>query len=180
MANEIAKGIDSQESCEAIIRTVPRVSSQCEAVDNSIPDKGDLYATEQDLGSCHGLAMGSPTRFGNMASPLKYFLDSTANIWLSGELSGKPATVFTSTGSLHGGQETTLLTMMLPLLHHGMIISGIPYSVTTMANTHSGGTPYGASHWAHGGSPEILTDEEKTTCQAQGRRLAQLVVKLTC
>ncbi len=173
MAREIAHGIETVDGCEARLRTVAPVSATCEAVTGPIPDSGDPYATADDLCCCQGLALGSPTRFGNMASALKYFIDGTTNLWLSATLENKPATVFTSTGSLHGGQETTLISMMLPLLHHGMIISGIPFSVTAMNNTHSGGTPYGASHWAHD-EKKVLSDEEKQICRAQGERLAFL------
>ena len=160
------------------MRTVPKVSTVCEAVEKDIPDSGAPYATADDLKTCAALALGSPTRFGNMAAAMKYFIDGTIPLWLGAELAGKPATVFTSTASLHGGQETTLLTMMLPLLHHGMIISGIPYTESALGNTRSGGTPYGASHVAgHDGKP-VLTAEENEIAFAQGRRLAELAVKL--
>ncbi|HFB66090.1 MAG TPA: NAD(P)H:quinone oxidoreductase [Aeromonadales bacterium] len=177
MAREIAHGIDAIDGCEAILRTVPPVSTTCETLTSEIPDNGDPYATTDDLRVCQGLALGSPTRFGNMASALKYFIDGTSALWVSGELENKPATVFTSTGNLHGGQESTLISMMLPLLHHGMIISGVPYSTTAMTNTSTGGTPYGASHWAHG-EQKVLSDEEKQICRAQGKRLAVLALKL--
>ena len=168
----------SQNGSEAVLRTVPKVSTVCEAVEKDIPDSGAPYVTAEDLKTCAALALGSPTRFGNMAAAMKYFIDGTIPLWLGAELAGKPATVFTSTASLHGGQETTLLTMMLPLLHHGMIISGIPYTESALGNTRSGGTPYGASHVAgHDGKP-VLTAEENDIAFAQGRRLAELAVKL--
>ena len=179
MAVEIAAGIENVVGCEAVIRTVPSVSSEVESISTSIPESGDPYVELSDLKDCSGLALGSPTRFGNMASAMKYFLDSTSSIWLGGELEGKPASVFTSTSSLHGGQESTLLTMMVPLLHLGMVISGVPYSVAAMANTKSGGTPYGASHWNPAEKAVVLSDEEKKICQAQGKRLAQLAIKLS-
>lgn len=178
MAEEIARGIESNPEVEAVLRTVPAVSQKTEAVAATIPDSGDLFATHDDLATCHGLAMGSPTRFGNMAAALKYFIDSTSNLWLSGAMAGKPATVFTSTSSLHGGQESTLLTMMLPLLHHGMLISGIPYTETDLVTTKTGGTPYGSSHVSGTRSDKPLTEEEIRLCRAQGKRLADIVVKL--
>ncbi len=179
MAKEIAAGIENVDGCEAVIRTVPQVSAKIETVSPAIPESGDPYVELSDLKACAGLALGSPTRFGNMASSMKYFLDSTATIWLGGELEGKPASVFTSTSSLHGGQESTLLTMMVPLLHLGMVISGVPYSVAAMANTNSGGTPYGASHWNPADQSMPLSDEEKKICQSQGKRLALLALKLS-
>jgi NAD(P)H dehydrogenase (quinone) len=150
----------------------------CEATEDSIPAEGAPYADLDDLRQCAGLALGSPTRFGNMAAPLKYFLDGTSSLWLGGELAGKPAALFTSTSSMHGGQETTLLSMMLPLLHHGMLILGIPYTETTLLHTRSGGTPYGASHTAGADSKLPLSDEEKQLCTALGKRLAQTAAKL--
>ncbi|PIP79046.1 MAG: NAD(P)H-quinone oxidoreductase [Gammaproteobacteria bacterium CG22_combo_CG10-13_8_21_14_all_40_8] len=178
MAQEIAKGIESVEPCEALLRTVPEVSADYEALSPQIPETGDIYVTLNDLKNCSGLALGSPTRFGNMAAALKYFLDSTSNIWLSGQLIDKPATVFTSTSSLHGGQESTLISMMLPLLHQGMIISGIPYSVAEISSTQTGGSPYGSTHWSKGNTQLTLSTEEKLICQAQGKRLAKLCVQL--
>ncbi len=172
MARLLARGVEQVQGVSARLRTVPPISAVCEAVEDDIPAAGPPYATIEDLRDCAGLALGSPTRFGNMAAPLKYFLDSTSSLWLSAELSGKPATVFTSTSSLHGGQETTLVSMMLPLLHHGMLVLGIPYSQTELLSTHSGGTPYGASHHAGTDSELPLTADEKHLCQAQGRRLA--------
>ena len=178
MAEEIARGIESNPEAEAVLRTVPAVSQKTEAVAANIPETGDIYATHDDLENCHGLAMGSPTRFGNMAAALKYFIDSTSSLWLSGAMAGKPATVFTSTSSLHGGQETTLISMMLPLLHHGMLISGIPYTETELVTTKTGGTPYGSSHVSGTRSDKPLTEEEISLCRAQGRRIADIAVKL--
>jgi NAD(P)H dehydrogenase (quinone) len=178
MAQRIAFGIESVAGCQARLRTVPPVSSVCEATADAIPDAGPPYASLDDLRECAGLALGSPTRFGNMAAPLKYFLDSTSSLWLSGGLIGKPAAVFTSTSSLHGGQETTLLSMMLPLLHHGMLILGLPYSETELLTTTSGGTPYGPSHTAGVDSKQPLTAEEKHLCTALGKRLAETVAAL--
>lgn len=178
MAQRIATGIESVNGCQARLRTVPPVSTVCEATGNDIPDAGPPYASLDDLRECAGLALGSPTRFGNMAAPLKYFLDSTSSLWLGGALIGKPAAVFTSTSSLHGGQETTLLSMMLPLLHHGMLILGLPYTETELLTTTSGGTPYGASHTAGTDSKLPLTTEEKHLCVALGRRLAETAAAL--
>jgi len=170
MAMQIARGIESVDGAEAIVRTVPDVSAVCEKAAERIPAEGPVYATLDDLKNCDGLALGSPTHFGNMAAPLKYFLDSTTPIWFSGALAGKPAGVFTSTGSLHGGQESTLLSMMLPLLHHGMLLVGLPYTEAALRETTSGGTPYGPSHLEEKNSP--LSDPEKTLCRALGKRLA--------
>ncbi|HRL33625.1 MAG: NAD(P)H:quinone oxidoreductase [Neisseria sp.] len=178
LAREIARGINSVAGCEAVLRTVPKVSAVCEAVAADIPAEGAPYATAADLKNCAALALGSPTRFGNMAAAMKYFLDGTIAQWLSGELISKPATVFTSTASQHGGQESTLLTMMLPLLHHGMLISGVPFSEAALSHTHSGGTPYGASHVAGSeGKPDLSKDEQQIAF-AQGKRLAELALKL--
>ena len=178
LAREIARGINSVAGCEAVLRTVPKVSAVCEAVAVDIPAEGAPYATAADLKNCAALALGSPTRFGNMAAAMKYFLDGTIAQWLSGELISKPATVFTSTASQHGGQESTLLTMMLPLLHHGMLISGVPFSEAALSHTHSGGTPYGASHVAGSeGKPDLSKDEQQIAF-AQGKRLAELALKL--
>ena len=176
MANHIARGVDAVNGAEAVLRTVPDVSSVCEKTAVSIPAHGAIYATLEDLKTCDGLALGSPTHFGNMASPLKYYIDSTTEIWFSGALVGKPAGVFTSTGSMHGGQESTLLSMMLPLLHHGMMLLGLPYSETALRETTSGGTPYGPSHLSleHTG----LTDHEKSLCRALGTRLAKTALLL--
>lgn len=178
MANQIARGIEQVTGIEARVRTVPKVSLVTEAIEPSIPNEGDLYCSEEDLKHCAGLALGSPTRFGNMAAPLKYFWDGTASQWINGDLIDKPATVFTSTASLHGGQETTLLSMMLPLLHHGMIIAGIPYSEQGLHRTQTGGTPYGASHLAGTKADKPLSDDEMELCRAQGKRLARLACKL--
>jgi len=178
MAQEIAKGIQST-GVEARLRTVPKVSTECEQVAAEIPEEGAIYCTDEDIRHCSGLLLGSPTRFGNMAAPLKYFLDGTSDLWLSGALSGKPAAVFTSTGSMHGGQETTLLSMMLPLLHHGMLLVGIPYSEQELMSTTSGGTPYGASHLAAGNHKIIMTDEEASLCLALGKRVATIAKTLT-
>ncbi len=178
MAQHIARGIEEVDGMQARVRTVPAVSTVCETIEDSIPDEGAPYASVEDLRECAGLALGSPTRFGNMAAPLKYFIDRTSGLWLGGTLAGKPATVFTSTSSLHGGQETTLLSMMLPLLHHGMLIVGIPYSETDLLHTDAGGTPYGASHLAGTDSNKPLTDAELRLCRAQGKRLAEAARKL--
>ncbi|SDW51988.1 NAD(P)H:quinone oxidoreductase [Marinobacter mobilis] len=178
MANHVARGVARQSGIEARVRTVPPVSPDTGSSLPAIPDQGAPYATRDDLKNCAGLALGSPTRFGNMAAPLKYFLDGTGDLWLSGALSGKPAGAFTSTGSLHGGQEATLLTMMIPLLHHGMVLCGVPYSETALNETRSGGTPYGPSHWAGNDEQQPLSDHEKTICQSFGNRLAELALKL--
>lgn len=178
MAQQIARGIE-QAGMEARLRTVPAISTVCESTAATIPEQGALYCTEEDLSQCSGLALGSPTRFGNMAAALKYFIDSTSGIWMSGGLIGKPATVFSSTSSLHGGQETTLISMMLPLLHHGMVISGIPYSETILLTTQSGGTPYGATHLAGRDNKRTLDKDEITLCQAQGKHLSLLTKKLS-
>ncbi|NIN36976.1 MAG: NAD(P)H:quinone oxidoreductase [Gammaproteobacteria bacterium] len=178
MAETVCQGVESVAGCTARLRTVPPVSSVCESTEDSIPDTGPPYASADDLIDCDGLALGSPTRFGNMAAPLKYFLDGTGDLWLSGKLTGKPAAVFTSTGSMHGGQESTLLSMMLPLLHHGMILLGVPYQVPELATTASGGTPYGPSHTAGSNNDRALTQEEKQICLALGKRLAETAQKL--
>jgi NAD(P)H dehydrogenase (quinone) len=178
MAQRIVHGIESVPGMQARLRTVPNVSPVCEAIEDSIPPSGPPYASLQDLQECVGLALGSPTRFGNMAAPLKHFLDSTGALWLSGALIGKPAALFTSTSSLHGGQETTLLSMMLPLLHHGMLILGVPYSEPDLMTTASGGTPYGVSHLAGPDSNLPLSEEEKRLCFAMGRRLAEVARRL--
>ena len=178
MAQRIARGVEEIPGCQARLRTVPPVSTVCEATDSDIPESGPPYVSLDDLRECAGLALGSPTRYGNMAAALKYFIDSTSSLWLSGALAGKPAAVFTSTASLHGGQETTLLSMMLPLLHHGMLLLGLPYSETELLTTQSGGTPYGPSHTAGIDNKLPLTDEEKHLCRALGKRLAETVAKL--
>lgn len=173
MARHIARGVE-EGGLEARVRTVPAVSAVCEAVEDSIPPEGPPYASLDDLRDCAALALGSPTRFGNMAAPLKYFLDATSPLWLEGALRDKPAGVFTSTSSLHGGQETTLLSMMLPLMHHGMLLLGLPYSETDLLHTTSGGTPYGPSHLAGTDSTLPLTEQEIRLCRALGRRLSHI------
>ena len=178
MARHVARGIEKVDGMQARLRTVPKVSTVCEASEDGVPVDGPPYATREDLGECAALALGSPTRFGNMAAPLKYFLDGTASEWLSGTLVGKRAAVFTSTSTLHGGQETTLLSMMLPLMHHGMLVLGIPYTEKDLTTTRSGGTPYGASHVAGPHSDVAITDEEQRLCVALGRRLASVSARL--
>ncbi len=173
LAQMVARGVEEVTGMQARLRTVPAVSTVCEAAQDDIPTSGPPYATHDDLLECAGLLLGSPTRFGNMAAPLKYFLDGTGGLWLSGGLSGKPAGVFTSTASLHGGQETTLISMMLPLLHHGMVMVGLPYSEPDLTTTTTGGTPYGASHWAGADSKHPLSEEEKRLCLALGKRVAE-------
>lgn len=179
MAQLVARGIEKVPGMQARLRTVPRVSTVAEAVEPQIPDAGAPYVELRDLEECVGLALGSPTRFGNMAAPLKYFLDSTSSLWLKGTLSGKPAAMFTSTASLHGGQESTLLSMMLPLLHHGMLIVGLPYSEPELMTTRSGGTPYGASHLAGINADQLISEEERKLCMALGTRLAGVAARLT-
>ncbi|MCK9503468.1 MAG: NAD(P)H:quinone oxidoreductase [Porticoccaceae bacterium] len=176
MAEQIALGVESA-GMEARLRTVPAVSATCEASESDIPPEGAIYCSIDDLKNCAGLVLGSPTRFGNMAAPMKYFLDGTSSLWLNGELIGKPAAVFSSTASIHGGQETTLLSMMLPLLHHGMVISGLPYSNPELTTTTSGGTPYGATH-VTGTDNAALSNEEIALCKAAGKRIALLARKL--
>lgn len=177
LARHLARGAESA-GIEARLRTVPPVSAECEATAASIPDSGAPYCSLDDLRYCAGLAMGSPTRFGNMAAPLKYFIDGTSELWLSGALINKPAGVFSSTASLHGGQETTLMSMMIPLLHHGMIISGIPYSESALNKTHTGGTPYGSTHVAGSHGQNKIDKDEISLCQAQGKRLGELALTL--
>jgi NAD(P)H dehydrogenase (quinone) len=179
MAQHIARGVESTHNMEAKIRTVPPVSPTIEAIDPVIPDHGAPYATLEDLKDCAGLALGSPTRFGNMAAPLKYFVDHASSLWLSGNLVNKPATVFSSTASLHGGQETTLLSMMLPLFHLGFIVLGIPYTEPDLNTTQSGGTPYGATHCTGNDGKQTLTAEEQRLCFALGKRLATIASKLS-
>jgi NAD(P)H dehydrogenase (quinone) len=176
MAQHIARGVESVEGVEAVLRTVPDVSPLCEKTATQIPANGAVYASLDDLKNCDGLILGSPTHFGNMASPLKYFIDQTTPLWFAGALSGKPASVFTSSGSQHGGHETTLMSMMLPLLHHGMLILGLPYSETALRETTTGGTPYGVSHLALEQSE--LSGHEKSLCWAQGVRLAKTAQRL--
>ncbi len=181
MAQLVARGIESNGNgnIKARIRTVPKVSSNCEATEPDIPTSGDPYIELKDLQECVGLALGSPTRFGNMAAAMKYFLDSTVSSWLTGDLIGKPAAVFTSTGSMHGGNEATLLSMMLPLMHHGMLMVGIPYSEAELSTTQSGGTPYGASHVAGASDDKPITTEERKLCLALGKRLGEIALKLS-
>ncbi|MBS0337307.1 MAG: NAD(P)H:quinone oxidoreductase [Proteobacteria bacterium] len=178
MAELIAEGIERVPGASARLRTVPRVAATTTVAEPAVPDAGAPYCELKDLEECIGLALGSPTRFGNMAAPMKYFLDGTGGLWLSGALAGKPASVFTSTASLHGGQETTLVSMMLPLLHHGMLIVGLPYTEAELLSTQSGGTPYGPSHLAGSIDDKPISDPERKLCIAQGRRLAQAAVKL--
>jgi NAD(P)H dehydrogenase (quinone) len=178
MANVIAHGVEEVEGMEARIRTVPAVSAITEQTESTIPDSGPLYATLKDLEECDGLAMGCPTHFGNMPAAMKYFIDSTSPLWMSGKLVGKPAAVFSGSMSLHGGQESTLLTMMLPLLHHGMLITGLPYTQTELLSTKTGGTPYGASRVTSDSEPNVLSQEERALCLALGRRLASTAKKL--
>lgn len=178
LAQQIARGIESQPGASARLRTVPKVSTVCEATQVGVPASGAPYVELADLDECIGLALGSPTRFGNMAAPLKYFLDSTASTWTSGALAGKPACVFTSTASAHGGQETTLLSMMLPLLHHGMLLLGLPYTESALSATRTGGTPYGVSHLAGSQGLPDLSEDERRLAFAQGQRLAAVALKL--
>lgn len=173
LAEQIALGVESA-GLEARLRTVPPVSTVCEATAQDIPTEGDIYCSADDLAQCSGLLLGSPTRFGNMAAPLKYFIDGTAGLWMNGSLVDKPAGVFTSTSSLHGGQESTLLSMMLPLLHQGMVCAGVPYAEPALSNSTTGGTPYGASHV----EAQSLSEDEIKICRAQGKRIAQLSTKL--
>lgn len=178
MAQQIARGVESVPGAQARLRTVPKVSANCEATEPEIPASGAPYATMQDLEECAGLALGSPTRFGNMAAPMKYFLDGTSGLWLKGALIGKPAAVFTSSGSMHGGNEMTLMTMMIPLLHHGMLLMGLPYSEPQLGSTKTGGTPYGASHIGGAMDDQPLSEDEKKLCLALGKRLAHTALKL--
>jgi NAD(P)H dehydrogenase (quinone) len=176
MAEEIARGIEKVPGVDARLRTVQPISPDTQPDPEAIPDEGPLFCSLEDLAGCAGLAMGSPTRFGNMAAPLKYFLETTSNLWMTGALIDKPAAVFTSTSSMHGGQESTLLSMMLPLMHHGMVILGLPYSNAGLGKTTTGGTPYGASHLANNGNK--LSQDEIDLCRAQGERLALAALKL--
>ena len=178
LAREVCKGVDAVDGMSARLRTVPTVSAVTEAIEDDVPDSGPPYATNADLEECSGLVMGSPTHFGNMAASLKHFLDGTVADWFRGVLVGKPAGVFASTGSLHGGQESTLLSMSLPLLHHGMIIVGLPYSEPALSTTTTGGTPYGATHVTWNRDPDSLSDEEKELCRALGKRVAEIAQRL--
>lgn len=178
MAHHIARGVESSSKLGARLRTVPAVSPVVEKAEPSIPEEGSLYVTKADLQNAKGIILGSPTRFGNMAAPLKHFLDGTSDLWLSGSLINKPAAVFTSSSSMHGGQESTLLSMILPLIHHGAYIVGIPYSEPALTLTQTGGTPYGASHVAGKDSKNPLSEDEKTLCFALGKRVASLALQL--
>lgn len=176
MARTIARGIEEVDGMQARLRTVPAVSSVCEASAPLVPESGAPYAELEDLQECSGLILGSPTHFGNMAASLKHFIDGTGSLWMSGAMIDKPAAVFTSTASMHGGQESTLLSMLLPLMHHGMVLMGLPYSEAALHKTSTGGTPYGASRLNSGNTP--LDDDEKALCLALGRRVAQAALKL--
>lgn len=178
LAAQVGRGINSVNGASARTRTVPSVSTETEAVSADVPDQGPPYASQTDLSECDGLILGSPTRFGNMAAALKYFLDGSAGAWVSGSLEGKPAAVFTSTSSLHGGQETTLMSMALPLIHHGMILVGVPYSEPSLNETRSGGTPYGATHIAYKQADTELSDEEIACARSLGKRVAEIALKL--
>ncbi|WP_025771668.1 NAD(P)H:quinone oxidoreductase [Thioalkalivibrio sp. HK1] len=178
MARCVARGIESMSDMEAVIRTVPPISTTCEAVSRPVPEDGPPYVGIDDLHRCAGLALGSPARFGNISAPLKYFIETTSSLWLSGALAGKPAAVFTSSSSMHGGQESTLLSMMLPLLHHGMVICGLPGTEAGLMRTRSGGTPYGASHVAGIDNARPLDEDEERLCLALGRRLASIAHRL--
>lgn len=178
LAREVCNGIDAVTGCNARLRTVPAVSAATEASEGPVPADGPPYATLEDLSECKGLVLGSPTRFGNMAAAMKYFLDGTSGLWLNGGLAGKPAGLFTSTSTLHGGQESTLLSMALPLMHHGMLITGIPFSEQDLRETRSGGTPYGASHVSWNRKPDSLSDEEKRLAAVLGRRIASIALRL--
>ncbi len=178
LAREVCHGVDAVRGMSARLRTVPAVSTVSESTEDAVPDAGPPYATASDLAECAGLVLGSPTRFGNMAAPLKYFLDGTVGEWIRGAAVGKPAGLFTSTSSLHGGQETTLLSMALPLLHHGMLIVGIPYTEDALSTTTSGGTPYGATHVSWNREADALTDEERELARALGSRVAGIASRL--
>lgn len=178
LARFIARGVESMDGIEARLRTVPPVSTTCEAIDKPIPDEGAPYASLEDLKGCCGLALGSPTRFGNMAAPMKYFLDSTSTLWLAGDLANKPACVFSSSTSMHGGQETTLTSMMLPLLHHGMLILGLPYTEPVLSTTQTGGTPYGVTHVAGMNNDKNLSQDEIYLAKQLGKRLASVALNL--
>lgn len=178
IAKYIGRGVERVGGIEARLRCVPSVSTACEATEKDIPDSGAPYATIEDLRNCSGLALGSPTRFGNMSAPLKYFIDSTSGIWMSGELSGRPACVFSSTASMHGGQETTLISMMLPLLHHGMVLVGLPFTEPTLTTTQTGGTPYGVTHLSGSDNNNVLSKDEMLLAKNLGERVAKIALKL--
>lgn len=178
LAQHVAHGVESVAGCKARVRTVPKVMTERDGPAKLVPDEGAPFASLDDLRECAGVALGSPTRFGNMSSAMKHFWDGTSGLWLEGVLAGKPSCVFTSTASLHGGQETTLISMMLPLLHHGMVIAGLPYTNPELNQTQAGGTPYGPSHWAGPDGKRPITEEERRLAFALGKRLAELAVKL--
>ena len=178
MARQVCRGIESVAGATARLRSVPPVSAENERPDKATPDEGAPWASQEDLGACDGLVLGSPTRYGNMAAGMKYFIDSTGALWAQGKLADKPAGAFTSTQSMHGGQETTLISMMLPLLHHGMVYVGLPYTLPELSTTRSGGTPYGASHVVSAVPEGELSAEETTLCLALGKRVAQMALKL--
>ncbi len=178
LAREVCRGIDSVSGCSARLRTVPPVSAVCEATESTIPESGPPYASVEDLSQCGGLVMGSPTRFGNMSAALKYFIDSTGTDWVKGTLVGKPAGVFTSTSTAHGGNESTLLSMAIPLIHHGMVYVGLPFTEEKLSTTATGGSPYGASHVTWNKKPDVLADDEKSLAAALGKRVASIAVKL--
>jgi NAD(P)H dehydrogenase (quinone) len=178
MAQHVARGVELVSGMTARVRTVPAISANTEQSEEDIPSQGPLYCEQDDLRHCAGLVMGSPTRFGNMAAPLKYFIDQSSDLWLSGALVDKPAAVFTSTSSMHGGQESTLLTMLLPLMHHGMLVAGLPYSESGLMRTQSGGTPYGASHWAGPDNNNAVDSCETDLCKALGNRVAMLASRI--
>lgn len=178
LAQYIARGVGSVGGIEARLRTVAPVSTTCEAVEKAVPEEGAPYATLDDLRHCHGLALGSPTRFGNMAAPLKYFLDGTSSLWLAGDLTDKPACVFSSSASMHGGQESTLISMMLPLMHHGMVLLGLPYTEPVLTNTVTGGTPYGVTHVSGGSNDHPISQDEITLAKHMGERLARMAISL--
>lgn len=179
LAKRVARGIEQIEGVSAVLRTVPEVSTVCEVVEPAVPEMGAPYVTMDEFSSADGLVLGSPTRFGVMAAPLKYFLEQTSAQWLSGNLAGKPAAAFTSTSSMHGGQEATLLSMLVPLLHHGMLISGVPYTTSELMTTKTGGTPYGASHVAGTDNDQVTSGDEHAICIALGKRIAELTLKLS-
>ena len=179
IANLIARGVNAIDGVEALIRTVPNISANTHSSEAAVPELGAPYATLDDLKSCDGLILGSPTRFGNMSAELKHFIDSTSSVWMSGELQGKPAAVFSSSSSMHGGQESTLLSMMIPLLHHGMLLVGIPYSEPALSQTNSGGTPYGATHVAGSNNQNPISEDEKILSIALGQRVAKIAQQLS-
>lgn len=178
LAQYIARGVGSVSGIEARLRTVAPISTTCEAVEKAVPEEGAPYVTLEDLRDCHGLALGSPTRFGNMAAPLKYFLDSTSSLWLAGDLTDKPACVFSSSASMHGGQESTLISMMLPLMHHGMVLLGLPYTEPALTNTVTGGTPYGVTHVSGGANDHPISQDEITLAKHMGERLGRMAMSL--